>query len=716
MKRIITFVFFCCTTLLFSQKEVQITDLTKIQTVSNVAYSPDGSQILYSLQTILPDPKDKLEYFYVNQLWLVESSGNTPPRQLTFQKDGANSGVWAPDGKSIAFVRSIDQKSQIFILPLGGGEPWSLTTEKNGATNPVWSPDGKSILFSSNYSLAELSIDSILNSLKTLPLWPTEKAGFKDNTYIKSTGSIADPDGTLEEVRSYLALNEKDKKAKVISKLIFQQESTTSSDMSFTHLFRIEVKHGAKSEPLTDGYYSYSNAQYIANTDKLLIQSDMDPAEHPDRSQESEIYTLDLKTKTLQKVLGKKGMNYSQAMVSPSGKYLVFTQTTTGTVGIPKLAIMLMSGGEKDSRTFNHDRNVNEIRFSKDESTIYISSASNGGVVLYKANVNGVTTFPQTSFDEGIGSFDFVNNQFAFAKTMISSPSELYTSGLDLKSHQALTKNNTMWLADRKLAKPEKFSIKNERGQEVEYWVMKPIGYEPGKKYPTILDIHGGPTAMWGPGEASMWHEFQYYCGKGYGVVYCNPRGSGGYGQDFMRANMNDWGKGPSADVLKSLESATNQGWIDTSRLAVTGGSYAGYLVAWIISHDHRFKAACAQRGVYDLTTFFGEGNAWRLVPNYFGGYPWEPEAAKNLERESPINYVQNIRTPFLIFHGEQDLRTGVIQSEQLYKSLKVMGKTVEYVRHPGATHELTRSGNNRQRIDQMLRTWEFFERFIGKS
>ncbi|MBP6795951.1 MAG: S9 family peptidase, partial [Saprospiraceae bacterium] len=236
-----------------------------------------------------------------------------------------------------------------------------------------------------------------------------------------------------------------------------------------------------------------------------------------------------------------------------------------------------------------------------------------------------------------------------------------------------------------------------------------------GKKYPAILNIHGGPTAMWGPGEQSMWHEFQYYTGKGYVIVYANPRGSGGYGENFMRANMKDWGAGPTSDVLKALDGAAALGYIDTTKLAVTGGSYAGYLIAWIVSHDHRFKAACSQRGVYDLTTFFGEGNAWRLVPNYFGGYPWQADALKVLERESPINYVQNIRTPYLIFHGENDLRTGVIQSEQLYKSLKVMGKTVEYVRHPGATHELTRSGNNRQRIDQMLRTWEFFDRFIGK-
>ena len=248
---------------------------------------------------------------------------------------------------------------------------------------------------------------------------------------------------------------------------------------------------------------------------------------------------------------------------------------------------------------------------------------------------------------------------------------------------------------------------------QVEYWTMKPANFQDGKKYPMLLEIHGGPSSMWGPGEFSMWHEYQYFAGKGYGIVYSNPRGSHGYGREFLQGNMKDWGEGPSRDVLAALDKAVADGWADTSKLLITGGSYAGYLTAYIIGHDKRFKAACAQRGVYDLATFFGEGNAWRLVPNYFGGYPWQPEVKAILQRESPISYVQNITTPFIIFHGANDRRTGFVQGEMMYRSLKVLNRPVEYVVHPGATHEITRSGDNRQRMDQMLRTWEFFERWI---
>jgi dipeptidyl aminopeptidase/acylaminoacyl peptidase len=166
-------------------------------------------------------------------------------------------------------------------------------------------------------------------------------------------------------------------------------------------------------------------------------------------------------------------------------------------------------------------------------------------------------------------------------------------------------------------------------------------------------------------------------------------------------------------DILASLDDAMkNNSWIDKDNLFVEGGSYAGYMVAWIVGHDNRFKAANAQRGVYELTTFMGEGNAWRLIPDHFGGYPWDKETKKVLDENSPYSFVSNINTPLLIIHGDQDLRTGVIQSEMLYKSLKILNKPVEYIRYPKEGHELTRSGNPGRMMDHMLRVIEFFERY----
>ncbi|MES1195284.1 MAG: prolyl oligopeptidase family serine peptidase, partial [Opitutus sp.] len=175
-------------------------------------------------------------------------------------------------------------------------------------------------------------------------------------------------------------------------------------------------------------------------------------------------------------------------------------------------------------------------------------------------------------------------------------------------------------------------------------------------------------------------------------------------------------GIGPASDVLAAAGFTAKETYIDKDRQVLTGGSYGGYLTAWIIGHDHRFKAAVAQRGVYDLSTFFGEGNAWFLLPLYWGGYPWQKDVRPLLDRDSPLTYVDNIKTPLLIQHGDVDFRTGFVQSQVLYRSLKQLGRDVEYVRYPRATHELSRSGEPKQRLDTLVRYEEFFRRYIGEN
>jgi dipeptidyl aminopeptidase/acylaminoacyl peptidase len=694
-----------------NEKLVKVTDMLKIKQLSGVTISPDGSKAAFVVNSIEPDGDTKWEYKYMNQLWVVPTDGSAAPKQLT--REPASQPAWSPDGRQLAFVRTVDTKAQVFLLSFDGGEPIQLTKFKYGATNPKWSPDGRQILFSASIPLKDLLKDVELNPRKEIPRWPYEKPGFLANSQLVASNAKADPDGTLEEIRAYLDNNANDRKAKVITKLNFQEESTTSSEISFNHFFIVNAEPGAQPASVTHGFYRFNSADFTPDGKQLLLVGDIDSAQHPDRSLESEIFLADLKGNNLKMLLGAEGKNYNSARLSPSGKWLAFQYGNTALVDIPVLAVMPLNGTEKEIISLPFDRNKGSLTWSPDEKYIYFSSQSNGGAPVYRVDVKTKQVEALSDVNSGISSFDLRNNKMVFVKTEVANPFELYASDATGKNQVRISSFNYDWVKNKTLSFPEKKSFVNEKGLTVEYWVMKPANYQPGKKYPAILDIHGGPTAMWGPGESSMWHEFQYYAAKGYVVVYSNPRGSGGYGAEFLRANINDWGTGPTSDVLMALDKAGADGSIDTSRLAVTGGSYAGYLVAWIIGHDQRFKAAVSQRGVYDLGTFFGEGNAWRLVPNYFGGYPWEPATKAIIERESPINYVQNMYTPYLMFHGENDLRTGVIQGEMLYRSLKVLGRTVEYVRHPGATHEITRSGNNRQRIDQMLRTMEFFERFI---
>lgn len=694
------------------KQKIKVTDMLNIRQVTQVAFQPGGESAVYVLNSIEPDKEKKDEYVYINRLALIQLKQPGNQRMLT-GKEGASQPAWSPDGQQLAFVRAVEGKPQIFLMRLDGGEAIQLTQFRYGATNPVWHPQGQQLLFTAQVPLLDLYADEQLNPGKKAPAFPLEKPGVDNEAVFLPSGIKPDPDGDKAAVQAWLQNNLKDKKAKVIHHLNFQEETSTSGDISFSHLFLISATPGATPRPVTSGFGRYTSGAFTPDGKQILITGNIYTDLHPDRVQESSIFIADTGSTQLKKWLGEAGWAYNSARISPSGKWVAFQKGKAAAVDIPELYLIPMNGTLKEAIALPFDRNKGGITWSQDEKSLYFTAQSNGGIPLYRADIGSRKIIPLTAPDAGVGSFDLANNRLLFVQTNVSSPFEIMLADVEGKNQQVLSTLNSGWLTNKEISFPEKRSFVNEEGMTVEYWIMKPAGFEPGKKYATILNIHGGPSAMWGPGENSMWHEFQYYCSRGYVVVYANPRGSGGYGSKFLRANMNNWGVGPARDVLTALEKAAGEGYIDTNRLAVTGGSYAGYLVAWIISHDQRFKAACSQRGVYELTTFMGEGNAWRLVPNYFGGYPWQPEIKKVLDRESPLNYVENIRTPYIIFHGENDLRTGVIQSEMIYRSLKILGRPVEYVRHPGASHEITRSGNNRQRMDQMLRTLEFFERYI---
>lgn len=679
-----------------SPKEtIYVTDLLKIKTAGRPLVSPKGNQFIYTVTSIVDDLDKKNDFVYQTHLYLGNlETGES--RALTSGKNSISSPSWSPDGSKIAFSRDMGSKSQVYVLDLAGGEPQAITSLPFGVFNPVWSSSGKEIYFQSTFTVKEFLVDSVYNKKGLWPSWTFEKPMITG----ASKKVKPNPNGNIDEVRSYLAQNEVDKKAKVINRLNFQEESATSSDISLPAYFKTTLT--GKPVLLNNPFTRWSDVEIASNGMYAVIPADS--VAHPDKVLDSYI---GLGSKVIYQKVGYRMSNLS---LSPSEKWLAFQENKS--TGVQNGSLQMISTSSPFTIVkVPIDRAITQVKWSSDESKLYFTAQNKGGAPLYEFDLVTKQVKQISDVNTGILGFDVTSTGFVYAKTGIENPSEIYQQMAD--SVRTFTSLNSGWLASKNIVWPTKHSFKNSKGQEVDYWVMKPAGYVAGKKYPLVLEIHGGPSAMWGPGEASMWHEFQYYASKGMGVVYANPRGSGGYGSEFLASNVKDWGAGPTSDVMKALDLTIAEGWADTTQLAVTGGSYAGYLVSWIVGHTNRFKVACAQRGVYELSTFMGEGNAWRLVPNYFGGYPWEKATKAILDRESPYTYVQNIKTPLLIFHGENDLRTGVIQSEMLYKSLKVLGREVEYVRHPGGTHELTRSGNNRQRIDQMLRTYEFFARYL---
>ncbi|MCE7053173.1 S9 family peptidase [Algoriphagus sp. AGSA1] len=692
------------------KKPIQLSDLINIVTVSDPEVVQDGKQVLF-VKSLIDSTKED-GYSYKSQLVLMDLQNPDEIKILNRPATNLSNYTVSPDGKKLAFAREWEGKSQIWILPLDGGEAQVLTSGENGASGPVWSPDSKKILYSVSVPLWAIEGD---------PVWPNPRPGREygdePNYHAIKDGLVKDErkpnmDGDIKELRAWLAKNASKNDPRVIDRLNFLGERGLSTDIDFRHLAVIDVKT-KKSERLTSGYQSFGSATWSPDGSYILASS-VESNGHPDVIEDSDIYKINLSDKSVSVFLQKENYRLGGATFSPNGKLVLVSGQNTEDRAFNQSLIGTVKADGSELRWFTEelDRRVGGAKWSDDSKSIFFSGPNEGGVTLYSANVASGRISKVLTGPIGINSFDVHGDQLVYAKTEVANPSELYISSLDGKNEKVLTDYNSSWLADRWVSVPAAHHFEQD-GFGVDYWVMPPFGLKDGTEHPTVLEMHGGPTAMWGPGESSMWHEFQVLAGKGYGVVYANPRGSGGYGKAFQKGNYQDWGDGPAKDVLAALDKAGDEyKWIDKDQLVLTGGSYAGYLTAWIVGHDHRFKAALAQRGVYDLTFFMGEGNAWRLVPYYFG-YPWEDGIKELLDYNSPQSYVQNIQTPLMIFHGDNDLRTGVRQSELLYKSLKIMGKPVEYIRYPEEGHELSRSGAVHRRLDRIGRIVEFFERYV---
>jgi dipeptidyl aminopeptidase/acylaminoacyl peptidase len=272
-----------------------------------------------------------------------------------------------------------------------------------------------------------------------------------------------------------------------------------------------------------------------------------------------------------------------------------------------------------------------------------------------------------------------------------------------------LTSFNDALFDELTLATPEYMAYTGADGWPMDGWVMKPQDFDPGKKYPLILEIHGGPHAQYGYG---FFHEMQMLVVAGYVVLYTNPRGSCGYGRDFALTVRGDWGTKDSLDILAGIDALLQKGYIDERRMGVTGGSYGGFMTNWLIGHTDRFKAAVTDRSVTNLASDFGSGDiGWIFADDEMETTPWE-----NLGRymqHSPISYVKNMHTPLLIIHSEQDLRCNIEQAEQLFAALKYLGREVLFVRFEGQSHGLSRAGHPKLRLERLRHIRDWFDKYL---
>ena len=714
MTRLILWLLVFGSTALWAQNgtlPIVASDLMRLATANQLSISPDGQQLAYVLTRRALRNDD--DYYYTRHLFLARLDGQQPPAQITHGDRSDSQPAWSPDGRHLAFVRAHEGKPQIWILPLDGGEAYPLTKARYGASQPRWSPDGQAILFASSMPR---------HALGGSPAWPPDRPGRNHQDEpawllldAEQQQSIeASPDGSIEALRAWLARNNSKDNPRVINRLQFQAEQDLQPEEAFNQLF-IQPFPSGETRRLTHSFQNFNQHTWSPDG-KTILCTATQPDVHPDyQYQELALWSIAPDGSGLQEWLRLPGCVLSNPQFSPDGRQIAFI-ASCGEGSIARqsnIALAAADGSSFRLLTVTLDRDVNAFHWASDGQALYFTASSEGGIPLYRLALSSGQPERLSGENQGVMDFALQGKRLAYALSHPTSPWELYTQNLDAPQVRQLTNLHGDWLRGKRLGKMHEHWVERPDGTRIQYWVIEPAGLQQGLSYPTILNIHGGPTAMWGPASYSMWHEFQLQSSWGYGLVFCNPRGSSGYGDAFKKANINDWGHGPAGDILAALEDAQQRySWIDGEQLFATGGSYAGYMVAWLVAHDQRFKAANCQRGVYELSTFLGEGNAWRLVPGYFGGYPWQPEVKARLDANSPLTFVENIHTPLLIMHSDEDLRTGVIQSEMLYKSLKLLNRPVEYVRYPKEGHELSRSGNPLRMMDRLMRIIEFFERY----
>ncbi len=715
------------------------TDLLRIRSVSSIDVAWDGSRAVVAVRSIGATPREPAddpgaapadpEWVNESHLYLVDlAADGDAPRPLTFGRRSDRAPVIAPDGRRVAFVRAAepgaapgaaaddDGAGQVWVMPLDGGEARQVTRLDRGAEDPRWSPDGRHLLVTS-----PVPADDLDGS----PPWPSEAPFAERRERGTAAEATPSPDGSRAGIRAWLDRNADALDPRVITRIEFQDEQALRQPLAFRQLFLVDPDTpGVAPRQITRAYRDHRDAVFMPDGRHLVYVAKDATDRHPDRVLEDAFHVIALDGTGDRPLLDMDGWSLSTPRPSRDGSVLAFTghRMDHPAHRLRRLGIASITPeGASDpvwlTGEESFDASVRSVEWLQSRSALVFNAPRHGGVALMTMSLGllepAVLVDEEAGLPVGAQNFGIGGGAIVYALTSAANPCVLRVR--DARGDRALWDLNE-WVADRELSAPVGGWITRPDGTRVQYWLMEPTRRDPLKTYPLVLEIHGGPSAMWGPGEFTMWHEFQLLCSWGYAVVYANPRGSGGYGYDFRRANYQDWGEGPAGDVLAAVDQALLKGWIDPDRMVVTGGSYGGYLTAWIITQDHRFKAAVAQRGVYDLATFFGEGNAWRLMEWSMGGPPWEPRTRPILARESPFTAVNRIRTPLLIMHASNDLRTGVSQSEMLYRALKRLGRPVEYVRYPDAGHDLSRTGDPRQRLDRLNRIVEFFERAIDNE
>jgi len=357
---------------------------------------------------------------------------------------------------------------------------------------------------------------------------------------------------------------------------------------------------------------------------------------------------------------------------------------------------------------------MNGITWSPDDQWLYFTAAIGGSTHLCRTAADGsggVEQITRGYYQYGSFQFDKDMTRMVYTKTSATMPAELFTADIDGTNERKLSDSNREFLDEVYISPVTRHVIKGKGGLEIEGWLVEPYGYEPGRKYPMVLQIHGGPHSRYGD---TFFHQFHVLAGAGMYVLYTNPRGSSGYGHKFTYITREKWGVDDYDDLMRFTDYAIKNADVDPQRLGVAGGSYGGFMTNWITTQTDRFAAASSSRTIVNWFSFFGVSDAQGLIVNEFGfGFPWKEKVAENMWKYSPIAYVENVRTPTLIIQSEEDYRTPMAEAEQWFQALKIRGVDTRLVRYPRENHNLSRTGEPNHLVHRLNEIKGWFTKYL---
>ncbi|TLS38541.1 S9 family peptidase [Pseudalkalibacillus caeni] len=650
--------------------------LYDLKFVGDPQLSPCGQKVAY-IKTTINDEKDYESHLFVYDRKTGESN------QWTFGASRNQSPRWAATGEKLAFVSNRSGKNQIWIISAGGGEATQLTNLKNGASNPVWRPDNKALLFVS----------------------------------------------PLEEGETLETTEEHDKKAElqplIVDKLQYKADGRGFLDNKKNQLILIDLKT-KQMEQLTSGPYNHSDPTW--SPDGSAVAYARDREDEPGSYFLSDLFIKPIGEEAY-RVNDEEGV-FSKPNWSPDGDALSYIGHLLEYDGATLNRVWVTALDSKETRclTADVDLECTDVLISdmhwanpspgavwkKDGLGVYFQGSENGNTNIYYASLAGGVS-KTVGGKRHVYAFNYLP-LLDEAIIGISDPTnigDLYSVSFKTSEEQRLTHSNQVFLQETETSSPEEFHYITNDGYEIQGWLMKPAGFDPAKRYPLVLEIHGGPHMMYGN---SFVHEFQLLASKGFVVLYTNPRGSLGYGQQFVDACRGDYGGGDYEDLMAGVDFVlANYGIIDEEKLFVTGGSYGGFMTNWIVGKTNRFKAAVTQRSISNWQSFYGVSDIGYFFANWEIGSHLTDDPEK-LWEHSPLKYVDQIETPLLILHGEKDYRCPVEQAEQLFIALKHQNKVTRFVRFPESDHNLSRTGAPTLRVERLNQIAGWFEDYLERG